>query len=74
MVAAACEPNPKIDLSSVLSILQQRDEQNDEECESFIEIFLVGEHVANLACSGERWFQVVPWYSGRKCRYQVHFT
>ena len=60
MVAAACEPNPKIDLSSVLSILQQRDEQNDEECESFIEIFLVGEHVANLACSGERWFQVVP--------------
>ena len=61
VVSAACDPNPKIDLSDVLSILQQREDQNDE-CASFVEIFLVGdgEHVANVACSGERWFQVVP--------------
>ena len=72
-MSAACDPNPKIDLSDVLSILQQREDQNDE-CASFVEIFLVGEHVANVGCSVVMWFQEVPWYSDRKCRHQVHPT
>ena len=48
MVFAACDPNPKIDLSDVLSILQQREDQKDVEYASSVEIFSLGEHVAVL--------------------------
>ena len=48
MVSAACDPNPKIDLSDVLSILQQREDQKDVEYASLVEIFSLDEHVAVL--------------------------
>ena len=48
MVSAACEANSKIDLNSVLSILQQREDQKDVEYASLVEIFSLDEHVAVL--------------------------
>ena len=47
-MSAACEANSKIDLNSVLSILQQREDQKDVEYASLVEIFSLDEHVAVL--------------------------